>query len=510
MIASYANVVAQTQPQDVFPTWRWIIEPQYDVAWSFYEDLAAVRQNGKWGFIDKSGNFVIEPQFDGVRNFSDGMAAIKQKGKWGYANSNGEVVIEPKYYEAYDFKEDIARVERFANDENHHINKNGHVTPVVPVKKKSKTITPTNRNVFQSAKNGKFGFTDKNKNWVIQPEFSNAKEFNDNVACVSKNGKWGFIALLEPFEYVNEYIKTQLNTSQPSDIGAELIVLFDKAIDNLVKSSLLDMELARAEISDYDEEHSTFLVSVPVYGDLVINVEKEDSRSLKANWDHVKFTEPTFTIARNIETEEPQIILTSVNIVNTLNKNKVHAWNSNDRYENKNASQEPKFQYTTLREAFDNTLPKSSSVKSKDKTKANPKSKDDKKVNDSENKEVNKVNTENKDDNKVDNTENKEDNKINSESTDEKKVDNLENKEDNKTGSEIKDENKVNSENKDENKEDNTENKEDNKVNSESQDENKTSEESTDDNKVNSDNTDDTKTDTESTDNKPEEESKTE
>jgi hypothetical protein len=489
MIVSYANAVAQTQPQEVFPTWRWIIEPQYDVAWSFYEGLAAVRQNGKWGFIDKSGNFVVEPQFDGVRNFSDGMAAIKQKGKWGYANANGEVVIEPKYYEAYDFKEDIARVERFAKDENHYINKNGHVTPVVPVKKKSKTITPTNRSVFQSAKNGKYGFTDKNSNWVIQPEFSNAKEFSDSLACVNKNGKWGFISLLSPYEYVNEYIKTQLNTSQPSDIGAELIILFDKAIDNLVKSSLLEMELARSLISDYDEENSTFLISVPVYGDLVINVEKEDSRSLKANWEHVKFTEPAFTIARDIESGEPQIILTSVNVINTLNKNKVHAWNSNDRYEHKNASQEPKFQYTTLREAFDNTMPKSSSPKNKDNSKASSKSKDDK---------------------KSDSTENKENNKVNSENTEVKKADNAENKEDKKVNPENKDDNKASSENKEDKKIDNPENKEDDNVNSESKDENKTNEEITDD-KVNLDNTDDTKTDTESTDdNKQDTETKTE
>ncbi|MCW1331421.1 WG repeat-containing protein [Campylobacter jejuni] len=34
-------------------------KPEFDDVWSFSEELAAVKLNGKWGFIDKSGEFTI-------------------------------------------------------------------------------------------------------------------------------------------------------------------------------------------------------------------------------------------------------------------------------------------------------------------------------------------------------------------------------------------------------------------------------------------------------------------
>ena len=45
-----------------------MIHAQYDSAGDFKEGLAAVRignsKEGKFGHIDKNGNFVIQPQFD--------------------------------------------------------------------------------------------------------------------------------------------------------------------------------------------------------------------------------------------------------------------------------------------------------------------------------------------------------------------------------------------------------------------------------------------------------------
>jgi WG containing repeat len=36
-----------------------VIKPQFDAAWSFYEDLAAVKIGEKWGYIDRTGKLVI-------------------------------------------------------------------------------------------------------------------------------------------------------------------------------------------------------------------------------------------------------------------------------------------------------------------------------------------------------------------------------------------------------------------------------------------------------------------
>ncbi|MDR2127274.1 MAG: WG repeat-containing protein, partial [Prevotellaceae bacterium] len=346
--------VGKSQTKDLFPTWKWVIKAQFEVAGSFYEGLAAIKKDGKWGFIDKIGAIVIQPEFDGVKNFSDGMAAVKKDGKWGYINRTGEIVISPVYHDAYNFREDIARVERFEKDEDYYINRNGHNTPVLPIKHKSKKLTPRPENnsaAFPSVRNGKYGFIDKNKNWVIPPQFIGAKEFADSMACVNQNGKWGFIRLLSPFEYVNEYIKSKIQTSQHADIGVEIITLFDKAIEDFVESSLFAMEFTLSDISDYDEVNNTFLISIHAFGKLVLKVEKEDARALRYNWSRVKFSEPVFTVARNIETGKPQIILTKIDIINPINK-KIHTWSSHDRLDYKNVSQEETFEYIGMSEAF--------------------------------------------------------------------------------------------------------------------------------------------------------------
>ena len=52
------------------------------------EGLAYHGKNGKYGFIDQSGNFVIPSIYDDASNFSEGFAAVKQKGKWGYISKD--------------------------------------------------------------------------------------------------------------------------------------------------------------------------------------------------------------------------------------------------------------------------------------------------------------------------------------------------------------------------------------------------------------------------------------
>ncbi len=63
---------------------------------------AAVLLNGKWGFVDSSGNIVIEPQYDDARSFSYGYAAVKKDGRWGFIDKNGKIVIEPQFNNAKD------------------------------------------------------------------------------------------------------------------------------------------------------------------------------------------------------------------------------------------------------------------------------------------------------------------------------------------------------------------------------------------------------------------------
>ena len=55
-------------------------------------------QNGKYGFVDKSGKVVVKYKYDRVTEFNqNGFAAVKKNGKWGAINEQGEEIVEPKY-----------------------------------------------------------------------------------------------------------------------------------------------------------------------------------------------------------------------------------------------------------------------------------------------------------------------------------------------------------------------------------------------------------------------------
>jgi len=74
-----------------------------------HEYLYPARQDGKWGFIDQSGDFVIEPTYTArPGKFSQGLTSITVKGKIGFIDTSGKVVIEPKLNWAQAFGDGLA------------------------------------------------------------------------------------------------------------------------------------------------------------------------------------------------------------------------------------------------------------------------------------------------------------------------------------------------------------------------------------------------------------------
>ncbi|WP_293893331.1 WG repeat-containing protein [Flavobacterium sp.] len=73
------------------------IEPKFDKAKAFYNNLAPVLVGKKWGFIDLKGTLVIEPTFNDAEVFSaDGLAPVKEN-DWGFINISGKLIIPTKY-----------------------------------------------------------------------------------------------------------------------------------------------------------------------------------------------------------------------------------------------------------------------------------------------------------------------------------------------------------------------------------------------------------------------------
>ena len=72
-----------------------------------YDDktILSYKKDGKWGFINQSGETIVEPKYDIVTEVNEyGYAGILKDGKWGIVDSKGNILVEPKYeIESYYF-----------------------------------------------------------------------------------------------------------------------------------------------------------------------------------------------------------------------------------------------------------------------------------------------------------------------------------------------------------------------------------------------------------------------
>jgi len=74
------------------------------------EGYAAVKRDGKWGFVDTAGTVVIDFGYEDALSFSTHLAAVKTDGLWGYINLAGDLAIEPLFLEARSFSNGSAPV----------------------------------------------------------------------------------------------------------------------------------------------------------------------------------------------------------------------------------------------------------------------------------------------------------------------------------------------------------------------------------------------------------------
>jgi hypothetical protein len=66
--------------------------PQFDYAADFSEGLAAVQQDGRYGYIDTAGNWVVEPTYTNAGRFSEGFARVQMENQWGFIDEKGNLM----------------------------------------------------------------------------------------------------------------------------------------------------------------------------------------------------------------------------------------------------------------------------------------------------------------------------------------------------------------------------------------------------------------------------------
>lgn len=86
-----------------------VLPMKYEDANGFSEELAAVKINGKWGFVDTEGQEVIAAQYEEAKYFNEGFAGVKKDGKWGVIDKANQPLLPFLY-------DDIIWIQREGNN----------------------------------------------------------------------------------------------------------------------------------------------------------------------------------------------------------------------------------------------------------------------------------------------------------------------------------------------------------------------------------------------------------
>ncbi len=179
-----------------------VLEGPYESAHAFVNGVAPVMVNGKWGFIDKSGEFIIEPVYDSyVINdtynkavFVEGVACVSKDNKYGLINLEGEVVSEFEWDAMTPFVNGYSVAGTSENNSfvpKVFISLEGETVEINPDLDGVGYFSPDGFAVVSVE--GKYGYINNKGDIAIQPEYDDCNDFVDGVALVNKDGVYSLI-----------------------------------------------------------------------------------------------------------------------------------------------------------------------------------------------------------------------------------------------------------------------------------------------------------------------------
>jgi hypothetical protein len=159
----------------------------------FSSGLLVVRMKEKWGCVDTSGNLAIPMKYEELSLFSNGYGVGRIGKNFFIVKSNGNetLIKEKNIYNIKQFKENLA--------------------PYIALDKLIGFIDTTGKSVIPARflsvgyfcnglawaanSDGKIGFINNSGEWVVQPLFSGAKDFDkkSGLARVKKDEKWVYV-----------------------------------------------------------------------------------------------------------------------------------------------------------------------------------------------------------------------------------------------------------------------------------------------------------------------------
>lgn len=134
-----------------------------------------------YGIINKSGAWVVPPVYEELHEPTEGLYLIGKNERYGFISHTGEVVISPRYTDATPFSEGVAAA---ALDSNwffiDHTGKQLFFDGF-------KNVSSFHDSLCAATKDGEnWGYINREGNFIIQPLFESAEDFEAGFAIVSK------------------------------------------------------------------------------------------------------------------------------------------------------------------------------------------------------------------------------------------------------------------------------------------------------------------------------------
>jgi hypothetical protein len=290
------GLVRKTSAKNEFEV---VVEPVFDWHGMFSENLAAVLVDGKWGFIDTTGDFVIQPRFEdrgenqlswnrlnstsGLRTrslhslywfyfFENGQTWVCENGRCGIIDTTGNYILKPQYeMDSYMYNGTLTWFKQ--NGKFGILNMMGSVV----VSAEHDSIGPfmlfSNRWIWVEY-GGKWALMDYHGKMHIKPLYSVVRSYPTHT-WIAYNGRWGLVdssgtVIIDPFIDSIEFGGKYMPVKQNGKWGYLVRGMFrDRPLSNYLS---VDSEKTDSSIQ-YDDaayQLSVLLLSgiSEIYGDL--------------------------------------------------------------------------------------------------------------------------------------------------------------------------------------------------------------------------------------------------
>lgn len=164
----------------------------YQEMGNYKSGLAWVRaENGKYGYINKAGDFVIEPRLDMAHDFYGAVARVSYDGEYGLISTDGHWVQRPRFSTIEAFQPNGIAIARLATTQDRYviIDQRGEIL----TSSSYREIAPFSEGRALVKSSNGYGYLDESGKEVIAAHWGYAKSFSSGRAIVQQNGRCGYI-----------------------------------------------------------------------------------------------------------------------------------------------------------------------------------------------------------------------------------------------------------------------------------------------------------------------------